>query len=891
MADGVRLSARIWLPADPAALPVPALLEYLPYRLGDWTAPRDAERHPWYAAHGYASVRVDLRGSGDSDGVMTDEYSAVELDDGVQVITWLARQPWCTGAVGMFGISWGGFNSLQLAALAPEPLKAIVTVCSTDDRYADDVHYFGGAVLGVDMAAWATTMLAFTALPPDPDRVGDRWRALWMQRLESCEPYLDRWLEHQERDDYWRHGSVCEDYPAITAAVLAVGGWADPYRNTVFRLLAGLRCPVKGIVGPWSHQYPDRQLEPGPAIGFLQETLRWWDHWLKGEPTGVVDDPALRVWLQESVRPATRYATRPGRWIGERQWPSPAVTQVRYPLSGLHCSSTVGGQVLVASPQHTGIDAGRYFPFGNPADLPPDQRAEDGRSVCFDTDSLAEPVELLGNAALTLGLTATHPATVIVRLCDVAADGSSTLVTRGCLNLLSRNGMDHVTPVQPGEQMTVQVPLVAMGWAFPAGHRIRVAVSNSYWPWVWPHGTASELRVDVDASQLLLPTREPGAPSEPVSFQPPEQSEPLAVVHRLRPASEPARQVSHEPETGRWTLTVDPDYGGARAYPDGLRYDEQALETYQIVADDPLSAIADSSWRIGLSRPGWDVQISVTATMRADPHALSDRSSIVGSTGWGTCLRTVLAATCPTNIVLSPQCAPAPRRPVHGAPASDQRTTMTTPPRAKRAVDRVRQPTEIRRGLIIEAARGLIADRGLFAASLRDIAQRAQVSLGTVTYHFAGIAELLSAVLHAEMVDFYRPITARAAVEPDGRLALEMIIDGFFADGTRTMEHWRLWLDFWTLSAHEQTYADWQAEVYTQWRAEVVAILERGQVAGSLQFQDVETAAIEFMAVFDGWAAQAFLPRGAIDPARGRALLHDYVRRRLVREHDSSAGR
>ena len=618
MADGTKLSARIWRPVDTSLWPVPALLEYLPYRKGDWTAPRDAERHPWYAAHGYASVRVDLRGSGDSDGVMTDEYTATELADGVEVINWLARQPWCTGAVGMFGISWGGFNSLQLASMAPEPLKAIVTVCSTDDRYADDVHYFGGAVLGVDMAAWATTMLAFTARPPDPAKVGPEWRTMWQRRLEACEPFLDRWLAHQERDDYWRHGSVCEDYHSINAAVMAVGGWADPYRNTVFRLLDNLPGPVSGIVGPWSHQYPDRAAEPGPAIGFLQETLRWWDHWLKGVDNGVPQDPALRVYLQESVRPATRYARRPGRWIGEQVWPSRDIESVSYPLAAMNCPGATAGRVTVASPQHTGIDAGRYFPFGNPSDLPPDQRAEDGRSVQLDTEPLTEAVELLGRGSVNLRLTASTAANVIIRLCDVSPDGRSTLVTRGCLNLLSRNGMDSVTPVTDGATMDIEIPLVAMAWGFPVGHRIRVAVSNSYWPWVWPHALASELRIDLESSSLDLPCHTLDAAGAPVEFLGVEQAEPLGVVQNLPPERQAGRTVTFEPETNRWTLTVDPNYGGSRTYPDGLVYTEEALETYSVVADDPLSATATSSWRIGLTRPGWEVQIRADATMGAD---------------------------------------------------------------------------------------------------------------------------------------------------------------------------------------------------------------------------------------------------------------------------------
>ncbi len=620
MSDGVSLSARIWRPQTDA--PVPALLEYLPYRKGDWTAPRDAQRHPWYAAHGYASVRVDMRGSGDSEGTMTDEYTEQELTDGVEVVEWLAAQLWCSGSVGMFGISWGGFNSLQIAALAPEALKAIVTVCSTDDRYADDVHYFGGAVLGVDMLGWAATMLAFTARPPDPARLGERWHSLWTQRLDALEPYLDTWLVHQERDEYWRHGSVCEDYGAIKAAVLAVGGWADPYRNTVFRLLENLSCPTKGIIGPWSHQYPDIQAEPGPAIGFLQETLRWWDRWLKDLPTGVEDDPALRSWMQDSVRPGTRYAVRPGRWLTEPAWPSPNVAPLRTPLASMLCRDATGsGPIPVATPQHCGIDAGRFFPFGNPADLPPDQREEDGRSVCFDSAPLTEHREILGLPEARLRITASSAANVIVRLCDVAPDGSSTLVTRGALDLRRRSGMDRTVEVVPGEPIDVLVPMTAIAWQFPPGHRIRLSVSTSYWPWVWPYPVAADVELHADGSELTLPVRaaDVDAPSEPVRFEPPEQAPPLDVLFHGA-SSRAEREVRYNPETGEWQLIVDPNYGGTRTYPDGLEFDTSTRETYAIRAHDPASARCGSEWSIRIRRPDedWDVGIDVRAQMSVD---------------------------------------------------------------------------------------------------------------------------------------------------------------------------------------------------------------------------------------------------------------------------------
>ncbi|MEE1803755.1 CocE/NonD family hydrolase [Streptomyces sp. JV176] len=623
LSDGTLLYARVWRPVTDE--PVPALLEYLPYRLSDWTAPRDHQRHPWYAGHGYASVRVDVRGHGNSEGLPGDEYDATELADGVEVIDWLAAQPWCTGKVGMFGISWGGFNALQLAALAPEPLKAIVTVCSSDDRYDNDVHYMGGSVLAVDMHAWAATMLAFVSRPPDPAYVGGAWREMWLRRLDAVEPFLHTWLDHQTRDAYWKHGSVCEEYGAIRAAVLAVGGWHDPYRDTVLRLVEHLDPGrVRGLIGPWSHQYPDRGLPPGPAIGFLQETLRWWDQHLKDRDTGVMAEPLLRSWISDSHPPATVYPELPGRWVGDRAWPSPNVTPTPYSLRG--------DPIVVNSPQHTGLDAGRYFPFGNDADLPPDQRDEDAKSACFDFQVAGgtaggEPIEILGRPRVRLRLRSDAPAgQVIARLCDIAPDGSSTLVTRGVLNLSARNGRDRIDPWPEGATEDVTFELNGIGHAFPPGHRIRLAVSSAYWPWIWPQAGAAGFTLDPAGSTLELPVRtrggtEAGADEGAISFEPPEQAEPLGVSFPATLDEErPERLVVRDVAAGVWRLEVDPRYGGSRFYPDGLEFSEDARETYTIQERDPLSARTLSRWTIRLHRPdlAWDTRVETRSEIRCD---------------------------------------------------------------------------------------------------------------------------------------------------------------------------------------------------------------------------------------------------------------------------------
>ncbi|NUK10391.1 CocE/NonD family hydrolase [Streptomyces lunaelactis] len=611
LADGTKLYARIWRPLTDE--PVPALLEYQPYRLSDWTAPRDRQRHPWYAGHGYASVRVDVRGHGNSEGLPGDEYDTTELADGVEVVNWLARQPWCTGRVGMFGISWGGIDALQIAALAPEPLKAIVTVCSSDDRYDNDAHYMGGSVLAVDMHARAAALLALVARPPDPLFAGDEWRELWLKRLEAVAPFVHTWLAHQIRDDYWKHASVCEDYSAIDAAVLAVGGWHDPYRDTVLRLVEHLPPDrVRGLIGPWPHQYPDRGRPPGPAIGFLQETLRWWDHHLKGIDNDVMSEPLLRSWISESHPPATGYPELPGRWVGDSAWPSPHITPVPYALQG--------APVIVDSPQHTGLDAGRFLPLGNDADLPPDQREEDARSACFEFPVTGDPIEILGRPRVTLRLRLDVPhGQAAARVCDVAPDGSSTLVTRGVLNLSARHGRERANAWPLGATEDVSFELNGIGHTFPPGHRIRLAVSSAYWPWIWPGTDSAGFTLDPAGSRLELPVRE--HTDEKFVFEEPEQSEPLGVsVPATLDEQRPERLITRDVAKGEWKLEADPRYGGTRVHPDGLEFTEDALETYTIQERDPHSARTRSDWTIRLHRPelAWDVRIETRSEITCD---------------------------------------------------------------------------------------------------------------------------------------------------------------------------------------------------------------------------------------------------------------------------------
>lgn len=631
LSDGTKLAARIWLPADAEDSAVPAILDFLPYRQGDLMVLRDSTIYPYLAARGYACARVDLRGTGNSAGVITDEYTEQEHLDGEEVISWLAAQSWCDGAVGMTGISWGGFNSLQLAARRPPALKAIITLCASDDRYCDDVHYRGGCLLALDMLQWAVSMLTWNALPPDPAVVGDSWRAEWQRRVEETPAFLEPWMSHQRRDDYWRHGSVCEDYSSIEVPVYAVGGWSDGYVDAVFRLLAGLSCPRKGLIGPWSHGFPNHST-PGPQIGFLEESLRWWDQWLKGIDTGIVAEPMLRAWIQDYASPAPFHAVWPGRWVAEAVWPPSGGVESRMRQMYLAAESSNGTGSLRGEPDSggvlwhrgdmaAGLDAGSLTADGGWGDWPADQRAEDGRSLSFTSDVLASALEILGTASVSLELSSTRPAAnVIVRLLDVAPTGESLLVTRGVLNLTHREGHERVVELEPGRRTTVTVPLKSIGHSFPAGHRIRLCVASTYWPWVWPAPEAGMLELVCGSSSYVhLPVREPQPGDlELAEFGPPERV--VAARHESLGGRPTSRRVVHDLTGPSSELVFDWNVGGnVRLLESGLEYDGTNITTYRIGSTNPLSAEVRTEQSAVLRRAGdFDVRVDTAGQMTAD---------------------------------------------------------------------------------------------------------------------------------------------------------------------------------------------------------------------------------------------------------------------------------
>lgn len=614
LSDGCRLAARVWMPQNAGQEPVPAVLEYLPYRKRDGTTIRDALTHPYVASAGYACIRVDMRGNGDSDGLMEDEYTRQEQDDALEVIDWIASQPWCSGRVGMIGISWGGFNGLQVAARRPKALKAVISMCSTDDRYADDIHYMGGTLLNYNLG-WAAVMMAYSSRPPDPEVVGEQWRDIWMNRLENLPFLIEPWLGHQKRDGYWKHGSICENYDDVEVPVFLVGGWADGYSNTIFRMLKGLKCPVTALVGPWAHLYPNFA-KPGPAIGFLQECIRFWDHWLKGQKNTIMDEP-VRIYVQESVPPRAMYDFIPGTWATHEAWPPSGGAAMRFQLCENRLGETTGGGTFdIKTPQTHGRCGGRWFSFGTKPDLPTDQHPEDVEAVVFDTGPLERETVICGAPRLRIRLCSDQAFGLLcARLSDVRPDGQVTRMSYGLINLTHHAGHEAPEPMVPDRFYTLTLQLNETAWRLPAGHGLRLSLSNTYWPMVWPSPGRTVLTVDRAETFLDLPVldaelRKSGPIPEPENAAPLDQT-------WIRPARG-GWSVEEDMETGRVTTHVLDDYGDRVIHSHGLRTAFRGTESWEILPDDPFSASASLAYDTLTARGDWNIETKCVSTMTAD---------------------------------------------------------------------------------------------------------------------------------------------------------------------------------------------------------------------------------------------------------------------------------
>jgi len=525
MRDGVRLAVSLYMPTG--ARPdekFPALLEYLPYRKDDGTVERDYPLHTYFAHRGYVTARVDIRGTGASEGETPErEYSQREQEDGEEVIAWLARQSWSNGNVGMFGISWGGFNSIQMAMRRPPALKAIIAVCATEDLYNEDVHYIDG-MMHVDEFEVAMDLDQTLSRSPDFP-VDERTLAA---RFDQ-EPWSLNYMRHQRESKFW-HEPV-RGLDSIQIPVFMIGGMLDGYRDSIPRMLEHMKVPMKAIIGPWNHTFPDDAV-PGPEIEWRSEAVRWWDFWLKGRDTGIMKEPQIAVYMQHWHAPDLNLQTVPGDWRNEERWPPPeAKAQTLYLGSGHFLgnsapSATVDSLRYVPS---AGVEVGFWW-----GDLTVDQRPADAFSLVYDSAPLTEELAILGRAETELQVSAPAPlADWFARLSDVAPDGTITLVTGGGINGAQRDSQINPTDIEPGKNYSLKIKLHLASWVFPKGHRIRLAVSNSWWPTIWstPYPMTTSLFVGGEnASRLVLPVVPVKAESQ-ARFEQPEPSDHLTDIH------------------------------------------------------------------------------------------------------------------------------------------------------------------------------------------------------------------------------------------------------------------------------------------------------------------------------------------------------------------------
>jgi putative CocE/NonD family hydrolase len=640
--DGVELSANLWLPADASPdAPAPAILEMIPYRKDDWRANTDEARGRYLAARGYVLCRLDVRGTGRSDGVALDEYTADETRDGHDAVEWLAAQPWSNGNVGMWGISYGGFTAIQVAALRPPHLRAIVPMYATDDRYSDDVHYVGGCATASELTQYAVSQVASNALPALPARPGEDWLAAWRERLAATPVWLLPWLRHQHDGPYWRQGSLAPDYDRIEAAMLLFGGWMDSYVDPVFRMLERCTAPRRAIVGNWVHEYPDDGY-PGPNLDWLHEMVRFFDHWLKGEANGVMDEPAL-TWFQRNWAPPEPFPVAwPGRWRAAAD-PTATARAPHWvlllaaggePLRGVlgGAPGSTGSAVMTFPHRPTvGTRGGLSWGAGSPPNgLAGDIRPDEAGVPVFTSEPLPGPVAILGIAELVVPVSASMPvATLVVRLSDVAPDGTSGQVTMGILNLTHRRSHEAPEPLVPGAIETVRVPLRAAGYRFAPGHRIRISIASACWPVIWPSPYPGTISLHTegtgDAARLALPL----APAADDAVVPAFRTAMPEVDEIGGGTSDPPRwRVTEDVMAG--TVTVSTHDGGDTIMPDGSRL--YSAESHDLTASDadPARARMASRIRYVLERDGHAIEVDVDGdtTSTAETFDLDIRLSV-----------------------------------------------------------------------------------------------------------------------------------------------------------------------------------------------------------------------------------------------------------------------
>ena len=613
MRDGVRLSVHVHRPDEPGRFP--AILGYTPYRKGPLRGP-DPIVH-----HGYATASFDIRGTGNSEGCNDSIYSDAERQDGYDMVEWAARQPWCDGNVGMWGISFGAVAAIQTAMAAPPHLKAIIARSGSDDPYTEWTNP-GGSPRPYLYTCYGPLMTALNFLPPDPEEVGERWSEIWQQRLEGNVPWGIPFIRNLLDGPFWRARSLRGKYENVTCAVFVVDGWADWYHSALLRIYSQIRSPKRAMIGPWSHNWPHAAV-PGPRIDWPREALRWFDRWLKGIDNGIAQEPPVTIFVRQYQPPDTILLEDKGVFRGENAWPIARAVETPMYLRGKgalaaeppQSAAESGSDAHVYDPR-IGACAGFHGggPFNDNWAMPLDQRPDEALSLVYTTEPLSADVEVTGQPRARLHVSSTADVALFcVKLCDVAPDGTSALVTKGWLNVTHRKSHARPAAIQPGKVYPIDVELLTCAYRFLKGHRIRVTVASSDLMNVWPTPQACVNTIYRSAerpSHVVLPVAPP---------QRPRLRKPAPGPSTSRRTSGPTRA---EMEAPSLSVTSDPiNRTSTVAYV--VRYGGLATQeaSYTVSAAHPAQVVARSRTTAGANCAGKKIEVVAHAVTASDEQA------------------------------------------------------------------------------------------------------------------------------------------------------------------------------------------------------------------------------------------------------------------------------
>lgn len=638
--DGGYLHAHIWFPSiaiNDKSNSFATLVEYIPYRT-DVTIIRDSIRHPFYAANGFVSMRIDMRGCCNSSGVLQDEYLKIEQDDALEAFDWIINQPWSNGNIAMFGKSWGGFNGLQIAARQHPALKTIITLMSTDDRYSDDVHYRGGCLFASDMLWWGSTMVAYQPRPQDPRVVGESWKSNWLERLNQ-RPMVVDWIKHQTRDEYWKHGSVCENWEKLEIPILSVGGFRDGYTNPVFRMAENLINPNSCcIVGPWVHEYPE-MAEPAPKIDYQQLSVKWFSKWLYPNVENNLNLPRLSVYIQDPSTIKDSYIYREGKWRSTNKPDDKSFLNFFLDGNSMKLKNSnkeiADFEVKFSGTLSHGMFRGTFCPFGFKGDFPGDQKNEDSKCLCFDSNMFDNDYELIGLPSIDLKLSSNKElANISVRLVDIYPnDGEHILISWGQLNLTHKDSHEFPKLLEKDKIFNTSIGLDAIGIKIEKGHKLRVALSTCDWPQAWP--TAETPTLTLYSGKLNLPIVNKANLVSPPIFNTPTIVEQSIELKRKREYNR-TKHIDYNYPIDKWTITDIQDGGCTEINKNkdisGFYFGEYNKNVWEIETNDPLSAKNKCDWvyEMGRDEDNWHIRFESESTLTSNKenfHLITKRKA------------------------------------------------------------------------------------------------------------------------------------------------------------------------------------------------------------------------------------------------------------------------